>query len=215
MEDVESIGDIIQRLKLNNRPKSQAPEREYNLEDIKKIYLEKYKLEVETRAKTLKEMPKDIDLICMYIKNMLTYKAEVSKNNPWLWLTGYVGNGKTTSAKSLQKTFRELSNEKKVFKMYEAVEIANLYELKDHFNYNSLQKCPFLIIDDMGVEINLNKKQYAVAEVLYYRYKFMLPTVITTNLTREQIKSIYDERIFDRMEELSTKIVFANQSYRR
>ena len=214
--EIESIGDIIKRIKEIRKPTNTNPTtpEAIDFSTVQNVYFDKYKLEVEKRAKNFEKLPQNSDKIVSYIIDMLTYKAYESKNKPWLWLTGYVGNGKTTSARALQQTFAQVSN-KNAFKMYEAVEIAQIYEQKDHFNFNTLLKCNFLIIDDMGVEVNLNKKQHAIAEVLYYRYKMMLPTVITTNLTRDQIKQIYDERIFDRMEELSTKIVFAEKSYRR
>ncbi len=65
----------------------------------------------------------------------------------------------------------------------------------------------FVILDDVASGINPDKVTYRDLEFrrevffsfLDYRYNSKKPTVITSNLTREQFKQVYSERIFSRL----------------
>ena len=53
-----------------------------------------------------------------------------------------------------------------------------------------------------------------VIDLLTKRYEEQLFTIITTNLTPQQIREHYDDRIADRLNEMVEKIVFKNGTYR-
>lgn len=53
-----------------------------------------------------------------------------------------------------------------------------------------------------------------VIDLLTKRYEEQLFTIITTNLTPQQIREHYDDRIADRLNEIVEKIVFKNGTYR-
>lgn len=220
-QEKETCADIISRARKNKSINITVDPPSEQVFNIKQIYINNYIKEVENRQKEMVGTPENVDLIVDYINVLLApkpidehpYLKKFVKN--WLWLSGFVGNGKTSSARALQRTFATVTNNKSLFKMYDAVDIVDMYESKDRFAFNKVQKCDYLIIDDIGVEVNLNKQQFAISEVLYYRYKFMLPTVFTSNLHDSQFRSIYDERIFDRIVEMSTKCEFKNKSFRK
>ena len=46
------------------------------------------------------------------------------------------------------------------------------------------------------------------------RYDRMLPTIITTNLTKDEIKKRYNERIYDRLRDTCNLVTFRGQSLR-
>ena len=53
-----------------------------------------------------------------------------------------------------------------------------------------------------------------IIDLIEYRYLRQLFTLVTTNLTAEQIRKKYGNRIADRFNEMLEVIVFKNQSYR-
>lgn len=175
-----------------------------------------------------------------HIKTIVRWLCDATLR-PSLLLRGNVGNGKTTTAKSIAATIealRTMANEKMRTDGWKlgAVEVAI---------YNSLLRLPvvkvvaatdivraatqegaleqlkrshFLIIDDLGTEPPTAKvygtEVTPVTEVLCHRYEHWMPTVITTNLNDEEIKNRYFERVADRINEMCEKVGYRNSSYR-
>lgn len=89
----------------------------------------------------------------------------------------------------------------------------------DEAQYEKLSGCKFLIIDDLGCE-PVSVKNYGteitpVTDIIYRRYETMSPTVITTNLDKNDIRNLYGLRVSDRIEESYDSIAFTNESYRK
>lgn len=89
----------------------------------------------------------------------------------------------------------------------------------DEENYKKFSEARFLIIDDLGCE-PVSVKNYGteitpVTNIIYRRYETMATTVITTNLDRKDIRSLYGLRVSDRIEEAYDSIAFTNDSYRK
>lgn len=81
-------------------------------------------------------------------------------------------------------------------------------------------KCAqILVIDDMGEEPGVvtvyGNHHSPVSDLLLYRYDRQLTTIVTTNLTREQIAEKYGARLYDRFKEMFAILAFNNSSYRR
>jgi len=78
---------------------------------------------------------------------------------------------------------------------------------------------PILYIDDLGVERLVSKEYgndiYPLMEVISYRYRKTLPTIITTNLNEKQIIDRYGLRLQDRLDEQYDKIIYKNSSFRK
>ena len=53
-----------------------------------------------------------------------------------------------------------------------------------------------------------------MVDLLTRRYDKQLFTIITTNLTPQEIRAKYGDRIADRFNEMMVKIVFENPTYR-
>lgn len=139
-----------------------------------------------------------------------------------LILKGSVGTGKTTLAIaimreavehgircqfisniSLQDTLLNLLNSNRQ-------ELAN-YE-------KSIRTVPLLVIDDFGAESDRTNQSWIVdkiGSIIGERYDAMLPTIITTNLSRDELKSRYHERIYDRLRETCEVINFKGDSLRK
>ena len=75
-----------------------------------------------------------------------------------------------------------------------------------------------LCIEDMGREasevMSYGNILSPVADIVEQRYADQLFTIITTNLTPEQIKERYGGRVADRFREMLEVITFRHASYR-
>lgn len=73
-----------------------------------------------------------------------------------------------------------------------------------------------LVIDEVGVQFGSDTEKLYLSEVINERYERMLPTILISNLTLEQIESVLGERIIDRFHEGKNAILrFTWGSYRR
>lgn len=125
------------------------------------------------------------------------------------------------------KAFQQLLNNLRIPKpsndgtygiqIVDAKYIANLCKSK-YDAYRKLISVDMLGIDDLGTEpsevLDYGNVYTPVIDLLTKRYEEQLFTVITTNLTPQQIREHYDDRIADRLNEMVEKIVFKNGTYR-
>lgn len=78
-----------------------------------------------------------------------------------------------------------------------------------------IRRTSLLILDDMGAEYRADWVLNKVDAIITARYNQLLPTIITTNLTPEQIKEKYMERIYDRLRSTNVLIATGGESLRR
>lgn len=143
--------------------------------------------------------------------------------SPGLMLCGLYGNGKTTLAQAIKKLVESLSRielgytNRKRMPLLTAKEVSALMK-SDRKSYDGLLTEELLIIDDLGEEpteiVVFGSTETPVADLLAARYARRLFTVCTTNLTADDLKTKYGPRIYDRLAEMMTLIVFENPSYR-
>lgn len=125
-----------------------------------------------------------------------------------IFLSGQVGTGKTYLIRAMAN---ELIEQGKIVKLVTAFQMSR--DFKEYrFNYNEelLDKylsCEFLFIDDLGTE-TLYKG--ITIELLFHvineRRIRKLCTIITSNLTLDEIYDRYDERIFSRIVDRDSSI---------
>lgn len=144
-------------------------------------------------------------------------------------LCGGCGNGKTTMLKALQNLIRRLQIRKSNscsgngfdscygLTIVNAVQIAQLRKT-DYNRFCHLAQTDLLGIDDLGTEPaemqDYGNFMYPIKELLAMRYDAQLFTVFTTNLEPKNIRQRYGDRIADRLNEMMTKIVYRNPTYR-
>ena len=61
--------------------------------------------------------------------------------------------------------------------------------------------CEFLVIDDLGLDKTSNWGRGVLGEIIYERDAHALPTIVTTNLTLEEIAETFGERVVSRLGE--------------
>lgn len=141
-----------------------------------------------------------------------------SGNRPWLRISGFIGNGKSTMLEALKKWFDKTHGRFR-FPKYTAAEIIKIAASEDKREFETICNFPVLMIDDLGTEPNeivvFGNKTQPMRDLFYFRYDKRLITVFTTNLTDSEFSQYYGERIADRCRELQTKIVFKQKSYRK
>ena len=75
-----------------------------------------------------------------------------------------------------------------------------------------------LAIDDFGTEplevMDYGNVLYPITDLLTTRYDRNLYTILTTNLTPQETRPRYGDRIADRLNEMMGKVIFANSTYR-
>lgn len=80
-----------------------------------------------------------------------------------------------------------------------------LNDLRKNFGGRTLEECltrQFLFLDDLGAEYSTDFTKEHIFTILDTRAVKKLPTFITSNLTLEEIKSRYGERISSRIKQL-------------
>ena len=117
-------------------------------------------------------------------------------------MSGGSGTGKTYLTKCISK---ELIRQKKTTYFTSAFDLNNLF-LRDHLNQNGekqlndLIDLDVLIIDDLGTEpIRKNVTKEYLLVLLNERLSKEKSTIITTNLSPENVLDRYEERIFSRI----------------
>ena len=83
---------------------------------------------------------------------------------------------------------------------------------------DSFNRCPLLILDDLGMESKSEYMQEIVYSVIDARYKAGLPLIVTTNLTSEQLKNpneITQQRIYSRILEMCIPVKVEGNDKRR
>jgi DNA replication protein DnaC len=138
-------------------------------------------------------------------------------------LCGGCGNGKSTMLKAFQQLLNYLHIPKPYNDGTYGIQIVDAkyiaYLCKNNYeSYRKLISVDMLGIDDLGTEpsevMDYGNVYTPVIDLLTKRYEEQLFTIITTNLTPQQIRGHYGDRIADRLNEMVKKIVFNNATYR-
>ena len=83
--------------------------------------------------------------------------------------------------------------------------------------YDRLAAYDLVLIDDFGIERQSEFTLEQIYNLIDARYKSGKPTIITTNLTPEQLKNpknMAQRRIYDRINEMCSPMLFEGQSQR-
>ena len=130
---------------------------------------------------------------------------EFHKNGKGLLLFGTVGTGKTYAAACIANALIDkgfpvlMTNFARI-----ANTVGGMWEGKQAY-YDSLNRYPLLILDDLAAERKTEYMSEIVFNVIDSRYRANLPLIVTTNLTSEELKHPSDisyQRTFSRLLEM-------------
>lgn len=146
-------------------------------------------------------------------------------------LMGTIGTGKTTSMRIWEQVNYMLLNNNNISKFGKErmPGIISTRQIQMRFSAEGdsflleLSEQNFICIDDLGSEAVLvnqyGTKSDPIASLLFLRYEkwqqHKSRTYATSNLTKDQLKARYGERLFDRMNEMFTFIVMKGESKRK
>lgn len=178
-----------------------------------------YKTEVMFRGRSFIED----DFTMQNIKRIASIlTAERPKQG--IMMCGRCGNGKTTMLYAIRAMVRFLND----IGMFETKNVGIVVKDAKEINaisrnmsdFSTLKKTELLAVEDMGKEsteiIEFGNVTNPVNDLIEHRYNNQLFTLITTNLTPEEIKIKYGARIADRFREMLEIVVFKKEdSYRK
>lgn len=79
-----------------------------------------------------------------------------------------------------------------------------------------IRSTPLLVLDDLGSEnIDQGWVLSKVDSIITERYNKMLPIIVTTNLSKEELAGTYSGRIMDRLRNTSQCLIFSGASQRK
>lgn len=151
------------------------------------------------------------------MQNYVQYFDDFRKQGKGLLLFGSVGTGKTFLAACVANALIDkgvpclVTNFARI-----ANTVQGLFEGRQEY-YDSLNKFPLLVLDDLSAERKTEYMQEIVFNVIDARYRAKLPLIITTNLTREELQHPADityQRIYSRLFEMCTPIEIAGSDRR-
>ena len=174
-----------------------------------------YKIQVEARGREFIADAPTLE------KLNLAAKWLSSSQKFGLVLYGNVGSGKTMLLNSLAQLFYRIGCSLPHIINTTAAELHRYYvpDLCAGSFYAVAKNCKILLLDDLGCEpencIIYGTSYHPISEIIYHRYRNQLTTILTTNLTDNELASRYGPRIMDRLEESFDFIAYTNPSYRK
>jgi DNA replication protein DnaC len=125
-----------------------------------------------------------------------------------LWLYGDYGVGKTSVAAACFNALLPLLDGA-LWLPYSSFldQIRHGYSLNDGsstLRKQAAMKAPLLLIDDLGSTVRDDETTHTkdvIWEVVYHRNAYNLPTLITSNLSRNDIRKHFDDRVYQRLVE--------------
>lgn len=137
-----------------------------------------------------------------------------------LILAGGYGTLKTTMAVAILRQWLDTGHYGLLVPMCSMID--NLYTMRslnreEWAKYEArLRSTPLLILDDLGSEGTDQGWILAkVDSIITERYNKMLPVIVTTNLSKDELKNTYSARIIDRLRNTSKYLAFDAESQRR
>lgn len=139
--------------------------------------------------------------------------AEQPKRMGFLLLLGNVGTGKGHLAVSIMRTF-----ESAVFVKHSTL----LRRLRQGYHDHTLpdpiaacQETGLLVLDEVGLSAGGRDELPMLQEILDYRYGERLPTILTSNLTFDQLAGAIGKRLVDRLKESAFEVLLFDGQSRR
>lgn len=139
-----------------------------------------------------------------------------------LVLCGKPGTGKNHLATCIAKqVIREHQNSVRITSAIKIIrEIKNTWsrdsDKSEQSVIDSMKTVDLLIIDEVGVQFGSDTELMLMFEVINGRYEAMKPTILISNLSRDELSKFIGERVLDRMNEGGgATVVFDWESYRK
>jgi DNA replication protein DnaC len=131
-------------------------------------------------------------------------------------LCGSVGTGKTHLCQAAIRYFAETTHPSEFsMKMATITQIIRYYraswdkntDYSEQDAINNLSNQSLLIIDELGVQNGTDNEINIIFEIINNRYENKLPTVIISNLEKDEVVNLLGNRIIDRLKEDGCRVL--------
>jgi DNA replication protein DnaC len=160
------------------------------------------------------KQPELTELAKNYVENFETFKNQ----GKGLLFYGSVGTGKSYMAACIANAIID-KGFPVLMTTFERIEMESFGMSSGKQEYfDSLNKYPLLILDDLGTERDTDYMQEIVNSVVNKRYLTHLPLIITTNLTSQQLQNPTDigkQRIYSRLLDMCSPIKVEGEDQRK
>ncbi len=117
-----------------------------------------------------------------------------------LVITGPAGTGKTYCAKLIQHELTQKGFNVQITSTFNLIKRMKDYLFGQDANVpNDFFESDLLIIDDLGAEPSIKNSDELLHTVINERYSENKPFIVTTNLTKDQVSTRYEDRILGRI----------------
>ncbi|MCS7317520.1 MAG: ATP-binding protein [Candidatus Dojkabacteria bacterium] len=143
-------------------------------------------------------------------KNVISDFYETFFKKQGVIFAGKPGTGKTYEALKLAIDLYIRTG--KLAKFETAIDIAiqlrtSIQENQYKYIINNLSNRDILFIDDLGAEVKSEFMHEALRYIINHRYNYLLPVIITTNLTSKELIDCYGISIISRLYEMCEIVV--------
>lgn len=196
--------------------KQEASRRLNELTPMKLCDFSTFKLEYYSDiAQDNKPSPRSrMESIFKYCKNYAEY---FTLSSPNLLMQGATGLGKTHLSLAIAKRAIELGYDVvygSAYNLLNKLERERFGKDEDHDSYNHLVNCDLLILDDLGTEYTSAYVSATIQSIVNTRQLAGLPTIISTNLSMNEMLERYSDRIVSRILGSYERLLFAGKDVR-
>ena len=143
---------------------------------------------------------------------------KMRNENLGLLFWGLTGNGKTFAAACIANELIEQLVDTRMCTLGSVLNHLPGMSAREKDDYlKSFRICDLLILDDFGMERRTDYAREQIFGIIDGRYLAKKPTIITTNLSLQELKDpcdITEKRIFDRILEMCIPVCFDGESLR-
>ena len=190
----------------------------HRIENMKDTIPARFKL--KTFSNFVQKYNEEPYRVCLqYAKDFKKHR----KDGIGIFLSGTRGSGKTHLACAIVDYVARMNKQKYQYDVIFVDVVSLLEDIKSNFDKKTkemdyisrYEECDLFIIDDFGAEQSTDWNVETFFKIVNTRYAELRPTIITTNLTGNQIQKSRNNRIFSRLYECCFGIQIAGEDYRK
>jgi len=160
---------------------------------------------------------KNLEVVITTINTYLN--KELYRKGYGIYFYGSAGSGKTHLSFAILNEINQ-KTDLYSFAIYvpEFIQKIRDYYSQGETEFNpvyEIAKIPVLLVDDLGAERYTEWVQEQIVQLLDFRYRNKLSTIITSNLKLTDLKEKVGERIYSRVVGLSKPVLVLNDDYRK
>lgn len=166
-----------------------------------------------------KDSPETYERMSANLECAKAYVRDFGKNKGNLLLVGTTGTGKTHVSTAIAREVIELGYDVIYDTVHNIISDFEDDKFKSGYSYTEQKsqkylECDLLIIDDLGTEFSNQFTVSCLYNLLNTRINHGKATIVSTNLSPEELSAKYEGRIYSRLIGRSTVLLFVGRDHR-